>query len=256
MNGTTPTHDSVCTVVVPCYNEEQRLPVSAFQAFIPTAPRIRFLFVNDGSTDGTLTILKALQTEFPVEVDVFDQKTNRGKAEAVRNGMLRALVEHHAPYTGFWDADLATPLSELPRLLGLMLTTPSLELVLGSRVRLQGRLVTRRVFRHYAGRIFATLASLTLSLPIYDTQCGAKLFRATPTLTQILATPFHSRWTFDVEMLARFLQIRRDNRAQAICALYEEPLHQWEDVGGSKLKIQDSFRAISDLLLIRRTYFE
>ncbi len=255
MDGITPIHDSLCTVIVPCYNEEQRLPVSAFRAFIPTAPRIRFLFVNDGSTDGTLTILNALQTEFPLEVDVLDQRVNKGKAEAVRSGMLHALAEHHAPYTGFWDADLAAPISELPRLLSLMLTLPSVELVLGSRVRLQGRLVTRRILRHYSGRIFATLASLTLSLPIYDTQCGAKLFRVTPTLSQILATPFHSRWTFDVEMLARFLQIRRVNRAQAVCALYEEPLLKWEDVDGSKLTIQDSVRALGDLLLIRKMYF-
>lgn len=256
MNDTIFAVSPLCMIVVPCYNEAQRLPVDSFRAFVSGTTGIRFLFVNDGSTDGTLPILNLLRAEFPKAVHVLDRPRNQGKAEAVRCGMLRAISEHQAMYTGFCDADLATPLSELLRLLAVLIHAPTVEVVLGSRVRLLGRSVTRQTTRHYFGRIFATLASLTLNLPVYDTQCGAKLFRVTPTLSQILASPFHSRWTFDVELLARFLEIHCADRSWAIRAIYEEPLQRWEDVAGSKLRLQDSFKALADLLLIRRVYFK
>jgi glycosyltransferase involved in cell wall biosynthesis len=255
MNNTLLSGNRSCTLVIPCYNEEQRLPLAALRVFLEQTSEIRFLFVNDGSSDGTLALLRTFEKEFPASVDVLDMPRNQGKAEAVRCGMLRAIEVHHAVYTGFWDADLATPLSELPRLLHLLVSKDEVEILLGSRVRLLGRFVSRKPMRHYSGRVFATLASLTLSLPIYDTQCGSKLFRVTPAIREMLATPFHSRWIFDVEMLARFLRAHASDTDRGAGKIYEEPLQQWEDVGGSKLKPQDSFKALGDLLLIRRTYF-
>jgi dolichyl-phosphate beta-glucosyltransferase len=246
-----------CTLVVPCYNEEQRLPVEAFRVFLAEAPGgVRLLFVNDGSRDGTLGVLRRLADEFPA-ASVMDQPRNMGKAEAVRAGMLRAIADG-AGITGFWDADLATPLSELPRLLAILQTHPEVAILLGSRVRLLGRSVSRKSVRHYSGRVFATLASLTLSLPVYDTQCGAKLFRVEPVLAEVLAAPFHSRWIFDVELLARYLVLRRSGpqaMAQPASSIYEEPLRAWHDVDGSKLKATDSFKALGELMEIRRRYF-
>ncbi len=246
---------SRCTIVVPCYNEEERLPVDSFRDFIRDRDGIRFLFVNDGSQDKTLALLQSFQEAHPEAVGVLNQPRNMGKAEAVRCGMLQAIA-NGAIYTGFWDADLATPLSEIPRLLGILVEKPRVEMVLGARVRLLGRHVTRRPLRHYSGRIFATIASMTLNLPIYDTQCGAKLFRVTPTLSKVLATPFHSRWTFDVELLARFLTQHSAGPEHAVAAIYEEPLQTWEDVAGSKLKVLDSLKSIGDMLAIRQTYFK
>ena len=246
-----------CIVVVPCYNEEQRLQVETFRSFLrENAGGIRLLFVNDGSGDGTLGVLEGLRQEFPGSVGVLDQPLNMGKAEAVRAGMLDA-IQQGAFVTGFWDADLATPLSELTRLLSILEASPAVEVLLGSRVRLLGRWVTRKATRHYSGRIFATMASMVLGLPVYDTQCGAKLFRATPVLERALGQPFGSRWIFDVEMLARFLVLRRrDADALTISeSIHEEPLLIWNDVSGSKLKPSDSFKAIGELLAIRRRYF-
>jgi dolichyl-phosphate beta-glucosyltransferase len=259
MTGTQMTETSRYTVVVPCYNEEHRLPIDAFRSFLGS-PRagLRFLFINDGSRDGTLTVLEHLQSAFPTLVDILNLPENMGKAEAVRSGMLHAIA-NGATVTGFWDADLATPLSELPRLLDLLLQQPTVEIVLGSRVRLLGRAILRKPIRHYFGRIFATVASLTLDLPIYDTQCGAKLFRVTDVLHEALATPFGSRWIFDVELLARFLTLRRHRYVELgdpALAIYEEPLLSWVDVDGSKVKTSDAIKAFVELFRIRRTYFK
>ncbi|KAK3287117.1 hypothetical protein CYMTET_5346 [Cymbomonas tetramitiformis] len=82
-------------------------------------------------------------------------------------------------------------------------------MVFGARVALLGRYIQRKASRHYLGRIFATLASLVLDVPIYDTQCGAKMFRVTPDLNTVLSQPFRSRWIFDVELIARFVALRK-----------------------------------------------
>ena len=244
-----------CTIVIPCYNEADRLPLASFESFFAQGKDFFFLFVNDGSKDDTLNVLIKLKAAYPDFVDVLDQPRNMGKAEAVRAGMLQAIDQHQSRFVGFWDADLATPLEELQRFEDLLDTLPGTDVVLGSRVRLLGRSVERKAVRHYSGRIFATLASMTLDLPIYDTQCGAKLFRVTPELRQMVATPFHSRWTFDVELLARFLTAHSSEERSGAGRIYEQPLLKWTDVGGSKLKVQDSFKALGDLIHIRRQYF-
>ena len=108
--------------------------------------------------------------------------------------------------------------------------------------------------RHYLGRVFATVASLVLGLPVYDTQCGAKLFRATRELREILSEPFLSRWIFDVEIIARFVQQHGSDRDQVQNRIYEFPLCVWRDVPGTKLKPADFLRAGRELWAIRKQY--
>ncbi len=127
-------------------------------------------------------------------------------------------------------------------------------MVFGARVRLLGRKIERRPIRHYLGRVFASLASMVLQLPIYDTQCGAKLFRVTPDLLEVLDLPFESRWIFDVEIIARFLTLHRMDTDFGKRAIYESPLHQWEDVAGSKVKMFDFVTSFWELIRIRFKY--
>ena len=243
-----------CTVVVPCYNEEQRLNTAAFAAFLEQGYPIRFLFVNDGSRDKTLEVLQALRSRYPAQVHVLDKQPNGGKAEAVRVGMLHAVALGGAEYTGFWDADLATPLSLIPELLAKLEERPEIQMVFGARVRLLGRNIQRQALRHYLGRVFATVASTVLRLPIYDTQCGAKLFRVTADLEKILQQPFRSRWIFDVEILARFLALHQGQPGTVERAIYEYPLPAWTDVAGSKVKSTDFLKAFGELITIYRAY--
>jgi dolichyl-phosphate beta-glucosyltransferase len=235
------------TLVIPCYNEAQRLNVAAFES----CRDVRFCFVNDGSIDGTARLLDSLAAADHARNTVIHLERNRGKAEAVRTGILHELGGT-SDFIGFWDADLATPLTQLPKFVDVLETRAAVQMVLGARVRLLGREISRRPSRHYVGRMGATLISSSLGLAVYDTQCGAKLFRATPMLREIFADPFVSRWIFDVEIIARLVQ--RTGRAAAAGAIYELPLTEWHDVEGSKLRPKDYIRALTDLWKIHRAY--
>ncbi len=241
-------------VVIPCYNEALRLRTDAFAAFLGDvrSEGTALLFVNDGSRDETLSILEAFRSRFPERVSVLDQQPNAGKAEAVRTGMLEALAHPGCEITGFWDADLATPLQQIPEFAAVMEQTPELNMVFGARVQLLGRHIHRQPLRHYLGRCFATVASSVLRLPIYDTQCGAKLFRVTPELHTVLTKPFRSRWIFDVEMLARFIHQKSGGAAAMKTEIYEYPLPIWTDVAGSKVSPGDFVRSFSELVQIWR----
>jgi glycosyltransferase involved in cell wall biosynthesis len=237
-------------LVVPCYNEAHRLDVDAFRRFQLNGHQIEFCFVNDGSGDGTLSVLESMRAEDPGRFSVVNLERNQGKAEAVRRGITASF--DRADYIGFWDADLATPLTELPSFVDLLNTRKEKQMVFGARVRLLGREISRQPARHYVGRVGATLISSSLGLAVYDTQCGAKLFRASETVREVFATPFLSRWLFDVEIIARYVQ--RTGRDAAAGAIYELPINVWHDVKGSKVKPLDFLRALRDLQKIRRAY--
>lgn len=240
-------------VVVPCYNEAQRLDLRRFELFAATSDDIEFLFVNDGSRDATLELLEGLHVRNPRRFSFLHLANNGGKAEAVRQGCLLAL-ESEPDYLGYWDADLATPLEDIRRFAEVLNSKPNIELVVGSRLPLLGRDIERQLLRRILGRIFAKTASLLLGLSIYDTQCGAKLFRATPTLGQVMAIPFLTRWIFDVEILARLGIVNRQRRLPLAETIYEQPLDHWHDVAGSKLRRGDFLRAFIEMARIYTGY--
>ena len=239
-------------LVVPCYNEASRLRAPDFLDFAARRPAVRFLFVDDGSVDGTMAVLERMVQQAPAAIFAMRLEKNQGKAEAVRRGLLDATGKGPA-LVGFWDADLSTPLSAIDDFLSVAVKLPSVELILGSRVLLMGRDIRRRTSRHYLGRIFATAASLALDLPVYDTQCGAKVFRATDALRRVLGTPFRSPWIFDVEILARYLALPVDDGGgPRRSRIYELTVPAWHDVPGSKLKAFDFLRSVAELFAIWR----
>lgn len=236
-------------IVVPCYNEESRLNVGAFADYLKTVDNVDFVLVNDGSKDGTLALLEAVAKDHPQRVRVLDVQPNQGKAEAVRRGMLLATESPEFAYAGFWDADLATPLDAIVVFMDVFRRLARVDIVFGTRVQLLGRQIDRKPLRHYLGRVFATGASIVLSLPVYDTQCGAKLFRVNEACRELFEVRFGSRWIFDVELVARYSQ---KNRAEL--GIYELPLDSWRDVGESKVRPVDFVRAFGEMLIIYRDY--
>ena len=243
-------------LVVPCFNEAARLDLAGFAPFIDTAGGPALLFVNDGSTDNTLSVLDAFASRHSDRVSVMTLAANAGKAEAVRQGMLAA-IDRGARITGYYDADLATPAGEMLEILS-RIDVDDVDAAIGSRVALLGRSIERRATRHYLGRVFATAASAVLRLRVYDTQCGAKAFRVTPALRAALAEPFLSRWIFDVELLGRLDGYQRA-AGESPRWIVEVPLRRWRDVGASKLRATAMLQAVAELgrvaiALRRRTF--
>ena len=236
------------TVVVPCYNEAERLDAAPLLAFVDGHPDASFLLVNDGSKDATGAVLEAVAAQRPGRIAALQLTPNRGKAEAVREG-LRAALAAGAEIVGFLDADMSTPPSEIDDLLAA-LARPGVQVAIGARIRMLGYDIDRSTVRHYLGRVFATAASLILRASAYDTQCGAKLFRAGPALAEALAAPFLSRWAFDVEFLGRLLIGTPAAAPLPLNAIVEVPLAVWHDVKGSKLGIGGMAKTVSDLALV------
>jgi dolichyl-phosphate beta-glucosyltransferase len=241
-------------VVIPCYNERHRLDTTQFARAAASHEWLAFLFVDDGSTDGTAQLCELLIARDPLRFQAFRLSRNVGKGEAVRQGILKAL-ESRPTYVAFWDADLATPLEVIAAFRHQLAAHPQLEMVFGARVKLLGRVIERKAAKHYLGRIFATAVSVVLRLPIYDSQCGAKMFRVSPELRWLFQQPFRARWIFDVEILARLIAARRGTRLlQPEHVIYECPLTEWRDIAGSKVAARDYVRAAYDLYRIYRAY--
>lgn len=235
------------SIIVPCYNEEERLGVEAFSAYIEKSENISFCFVNDGSRDGTIDVLNSLREKYPERVSVLDLEKNGGKAEAVRRGVELQANQAGVDWVAFWDADLATPLAEIPRFVALIDTIPNLKCVTGCRFKHLGSDIRRKMSRHYIGRCFATIVSIMLGIPVYDTQCGAKMFEAS-LARKIFAEKFISKWLFDVELFFRMRPYIE------LTEIYELPLKKWDDVDGSRLKKTDFLKSPFVLLRIFLRY--
>ena len=239
--------EPVACIVIPCFNEAARLDRDALLALVADGA-LQLLFVDDGSTDGTGAVLSALEAASD-RIGVLRTDRNRGKAEAVRQGLVAALGGT-APLVGYYDADLATPPEELVRLIDTLREHAEVECVLGARVALLGTSIQRRAARHYAGRLFASAASAALGVRVYDTQCGAKVFRRNAAFVAATERPFRSRWAFDVELLDRLLRGTDSAAPIGPETLLEVPLHAWRDVGGSRLGMPEAMLAVLEVARI------
>ncbi len=241
-----------CCIVIPCYNEVERFPQQAFWNYFEQSTQY-FCLVNDGSKDGTLDMLQSLEQRGRGRILVVDQQPNSGKAEAVRQGMLAARDWCRAEWFGYFDADLATPLEEIPYLLANVAAGDTFyRMVFGARVKLLGWHIERKVVRHYFGRVFATLASSILGIPVYDTQCGAKIL-SRELIDIAFDKSFLSPWLFDIEIFARL--ICHFGRSETAAMLLEVPLRQWIEMGDSRIKMKDLLRVPFQLIQIRYYYF-
>ena len=192
-------------LVVPCFDEEARLDRSAFLALVDDAPCLNLVFVDDGSRDQTLAILHAMARERPDHIEVVAlPKTGARPKRYGRDFSMRWQVRSRLPASS--TPDLSTPPAEIRRLTELA-QAEAHDVLMGSRVHFSAGLSIANPLATISA-VFSRPASLSLGLPVYDTQCGAKLFRRTQALAEALREPFSSRWAFDVELLARLIRPR------------------------------------------------
>jgi glycosyltransferase involved in cell wall biosynthesis len=231
-------------LVVPAYRESARLPpyLRELVAVLAPAPfKTEILVVDDGSSpDEHQKLLHALtlgsfgscHVAAPLLLPV-----NQGKGHAILHGWRSA---REAAWFGFLDADGAIPSYEVLRLLDMArsLDAPHPPCLWASRIRLLGRKIDRTLTRHLLGRMFATLVSKAIDLPVYDTQCGFKLIPHScyQKIAPLLEEP---RFCFDIELLL------------AVChagsAVLEIPI-DWRDVpGGQVHPIRDGIAMLSRL---------
>lgn len=235
-------------MIIPCFNEEDRFRSGEFVSYLENRDKRCFLFVDDGSRDATPVILDRLKDRFPDQVRVIALPGNRGKAAAVREGMLSAIEWKDFDLLGYMDADLSTPIREIDRFAELLENKEEVIMVLGSR-SLGGTRITGRSFLYRAGGAsFAWLASLFLGIRFHDTQCGFKVFRP-EAAKAVFASPFVSKWIFDVEVLARMIQ--RYGRVECRRAILEYLLKEWSQRGGSKIPL---YRKITSFFMLIRIF--
>ena len=232
------------SLVVPCRNEFRRLLPGVFLEATARWPWLSFCFVDDGSTDATAERLAWLSNASPSMYAIY-LHDNLGKAEAVRTGIRHLCELSRADLVGFWDADLATPLDEIPRFVQCFESDTRLKAVIGSRWPHLGSEIRRSAKRGVAGLVVKALIRRILKAPVWDTQCGAKVFDR-ETAAEIFADPFQTQWLFDVELLARLGCDRL--RAQTL----ELPVSSWRDVPGSNIGVWTSFAILRELALVSK----
>ncbi len=238
-------------IIIPCYNEEKRLHVTAFLSFIKKENDFHLCFVNDGSKDDTISVLKEIQTSNPYKVSVIDIKKNAGKASAVRAGARYLHSRGDIEFIGFIDADLSTDFNDFDDLVKTLKSNGELSMVFGSRAKDASKGIEKDTMRALFSKIIKLLVFFILRLPIEDTQCGAKVFRA-KLVPVLFKRNFFSRWLFDVEM---FLRMKKHfGKVVILNKIYEQPLQRWVHMDDSKLGIKDSLEIPYRLLSIWFNY--
>ncbi len=226
------------SVVVPAYNEEMRLPASFEQAmefFASQQRNCELILSDDGSTDGTLDLMRNLAERSPV-VRVVTHPTNRGKG--------RALAEGIAISTGrlvlITDADLSAPLDELPKLEEKL--DAGAGVAIGSRAHQSARELQQPIHRKVMGKTFNFMVQALLLPGIWDTQCGFKLFRG-DSARGIFGDLRTDGFAYDVEVLVRA-------RRQGL-QIAEVPV-RWTHSAPTRVPpIRSSIEMFIDLLKIR-----
>ena len=223
-------------IVIPCYNEGNRLNCTEFLTYSAAHANVYFLFVNDGSTDSTPELLSSLVKKNNEQFCFINRSKNLGKAESVREGILKGLAWKPFAFIGYLDADLATPLTEIKWLLEPLERNPKAIMAFGNRRKTHTNTIYRNAWRHNFGRLYAGFITTLLSLDVYDTQCGAKIFR-TKAANTLFQAPFIDRWLFDVEIFCRIKKIKNEEYE-----IIEVALREWKEQGDSRIRKRDILR--------------
>jgi len=235
----------VLSFLIPAYNESARLGATLGQvlAYLGAQPySSEVIVLNDGSTDNTVEVAEAYFATHQgrVATRVLSYTPNRGKGYAVRQGLLAA----QGAVAIFSDADLSTPIEEVPAVLEPILSG-DYDVVFGSRA-LSGSQIGQHQpwLREASGRFFNRMVRLITGLPYADTQCGFKAFRL-DVCRPMVASAKLDRFGFDVELLFLAYQAGLRLREQAV---------RWNDAAGSKVGLLGGLHGFRELWELRQHY--
>ncbi len=224
------------SVVIPAFNEERRLPrtLRAVSDYLERRGRpYEIVVIDDGSTDRTVAVA---QESAATCLTVLTNGVNRGKGYSVRRGMLAAGGARRL----MSDADLSTPIEELPRLLALL--DNGYDIAIGSRALAGARIeVHQPRYRELVGRLFNRLARILAVRDLADTQCGFKLFSGSAA-TEVFQAARLDGFSFDVEAL--FIAQSRGFR------IVETPV-TWRNDAATRVTMLRGWLAFLDLMRIR-----
>ena len=237
-------------VVIPCYNEEERLRTDEFTSFVNGNLGYHLCFVNDGSTDNTLSVLKDLATGREDHISVYDCAKNGGKAEAVRQGVLHLTNDKQLDYIGFLDADLSTNFQDFDDLVQTI-SGSEFKIVSGSRIARMGADIHKEGARAIISKTINKIIQTILGMPFRDTQCGAKIMTK-DVIEKVFDKKFYTKWLFDVEIFLRMKKVYGADKAKSY--LCEQPLKRWVHEDGSKLSMKDSFKILGQLFQLAVQY--
>ena len=228
------------SVIIPSYNEEQRLPkaLERIQAYLIAKSLVaEVIVVDDGSTDGTAKLVTDWIGRFP-ELRLVSNGRNRGKGYSVRHGMMEAGGE----IALFTDADLSAPIEEADKLVAC-LHGGDYDGAIGSRAVNRKLIeVHQSRLRELAGILFNRVVRIIAGVPFADTQCGFKAFRR-ERAEIIFEQQRTEGFGFDPEVL--FLARRHGLR------IAEVPVRWAHDPATKVHVVRDSIRMFWDLLSIR-----
>ncbi|MGO4921251.1 response regulator [Maribacter spongiicola] len=237
-------------VVIPCYNEEERLSSEEFKDFAHKNLGYHLCFVNDGSTDNTLSVLQKLKKENPDNISIYNCKQNAGKAEAVRLGILHLVKDQQLDYIGFLDADLSTDFRDFDDLVKTI-ESSDFKIVSGSRIARMGANITKESARKIISMTINLIIQTILGMPFKDTQCGAKVMDR-EIASKMFNKKFVTKWLFDVEL---FMRMKKDfGKTEVKSMICEQPLKRWIHADGSKLSMKDSVKIVGQLAQIAVHY--
>ena len=244
--------DKSIAIIVPCYNEEDRLPVEYWKQIVRAENEIKWLFVDDGSSDRTFEILQ--EVCFGTASRAIKRLKNGGKGKAIRQGLLEMLEnDPELQVLGYLDSDGAFSIADIFRLAKISIdrtrnpSTATIDAVISSRVSLSGREINRKSSRHYLGRLIATYMTRKWSDAPYDTQSGYKLFVNSISFREALKSDFSTKWFVDIELITR---VGINNKG--LLNIWEEPLLSWTDVDGSNLKLRKFYSIFFEIIFARR----
>lgn len=224
-------------IVIPFYNESDRIDTDYLNSIL-SIKKVDYVFVNDGSTDDTIAKL----SEYKNKVKIISYEKNRGKAEAVRAGLVYASQKEY-DLVGYLDSDGAFPYVEVSNF--IKFSTLKFEqnndigVIIASRLRIAGRNINRETGRLIISYLIKICLFIIFKDKPKDTQSGLKLIRNSSILKKYLNNKFKTRWFFDVELMYYM---------KNYCRIYEFPVDSWSDIKGSNLTIKSIIYVIADLV--------